>query len=275
MDKIREQIDTALGSSSQDSRWAAALALEGFADEKWASEQLENLRSDEDPFVRNVARRALSNHAGSALTAISYNSGLTVKSSKWNQTSKVPLSDARAFDHGLVVEIIRNHLASVSSLPVGLQIPQANSVDRIISVAKSLGTDSSLGELPWKAEISKRQVFYYRDAAIWLGILGDEDQKLRYLGAEIGIDSGKLLERFGAISGLLIRRHPVVKEAVAAFLRTGAIPKISVFTSLMETVHHQVSTKESIKMGSSTAKRRLDTARAWASWVTERIPPEK
>lgn len=273
MNDIRPQIFRALESGSQDSRWAAALALEGYVHESWARVLLEELLDDRDSFIKGVAARALNRRSvGSDFMRVT-SARPASKIARKVTSSELPHDVAKAFDYGSVRSMLEQHLGSEARLPIGRKIPQANSVDRVIAVARLLGRDGSINGASWQAEISSRQVLYYRDAALWLGLLDDSNDTLHYLGGELGIESGSLFERFSAISGALIRSHPVVQSALGSFLNDGMLPRISVFNTHLVELHRRTSVEGAAPMGPSTAKRRLDTARAWTQWITSKIPP--
>ena len=272
MNDIHAQILRALESGSQENRWAAALALEGYVHESWALEQLAGLQGDGDSFVREIAARALGRQQGTLGFKGDTPSKSTSRSRAKETSSLIALDAASQFDPDSVRSMLERHVRSEPRIPIGRRIPQANSVDKIISVARFLGRDGSVAGTSWQAEISSRQVLYYRDAALWLGLLDDPNDNLEYLGDKLGLDSGTLFDRFGAISEAIIRTHPVVQLAVSSFLEDGRIPQINVFIRNLEQLHQTVSAEGAIPMGPSTTKRRLDTARAWTQWITSRIP---
>lgn len=272
MNDVHAEILRALESGSQENRWAATLALEGYAHEKWASEQLEKLLGNPDPFLAEVSARALRRQPADPKFKRGISPGSASRTASKDMSSAIPLEASKQFQFEPVKSMLEQHLSAEPRTPVGGKIPQANAVDRVISVARLLGRDGSVTGTSWQAEISSRQVLYYRDAALWLGLLDDANGNLEYLGAELGVDSGSLFDRFSAISGLLVRSHPVVNKAVCSFLEDGRLPRIGVFTNLLEQLHRDISAQGALPMGPSTAKRRLDTARAWTQWIASRIP---
>lgn len=258
---MKNDILSALASNQAEIRWAAALTLERHSDEEWALEELEKLVGDQDPYISSIAARALveAGRTGHQTSLIS--------DEKANQDAPVEtLERLDGTQKALVIERLTELLAAPSSRGKA-PIPQANSVDRILQVSRIATGDIRPSRISELSGISSRQVDYYINAAIWMGLSKNDFGIFRYLGNELGVENPDPLERHLAVSRLLVQSHDVVRFGLKYFLMSGELPQIVDFEKELLSMLNSEFGQSLRRISGSTNGRRLDTARAWLVWV--------
>jgi len=179
--------------------------------------------------------------------------------------SKVPESSFRALMAAPIAEVTR-----------GVPYPQADSIDRIVSLLIFISeSDGSV----FKEDVAAQQVFvkrqadYYINAARYLGFVKEDPAGQTYFLTQTGIDvveSGPSRR-----TGILLQRitsDPVVRQILTEGPTTSAWISSSAINVGIASIRGLIDDGKIQGVGEqSTIERRAQTMAAWAYWSLEHI----
>lgn len=176
-------------------------------------------------------------------------------------SEEVPLASRRI--KRLTKEQANIILAEVATIqePTGVPFPQANSLDKVIELCRSLDMhDMTLDEIANRFSFTTRQASYYANAGVYLGLT----KKVTYPNRGIELDTlGKLYlscnaEESNAFLARVVLRHKPFKETFRLLAQSGSMPDKDRIADLIDTYTNCTG---------STPKRRASTVAAWIEWI--------
>ncbi len=165
-----------------------------------------------------------------------------------------------------IIEIINNEKLTVETKDI--PFPQADSFDRLLQVCDIIKSKKKVNkqEIMTHNGISNRQVDYYINAGIYLGLIEKiKEQNIEYMLTRLG--NGILCLDYKNKSlqlSRLILKHKVFKDSLSLYINKNGLPTKSEIINIMK--NNQIQ-----EMNDTTTKRRSSTILSWIDWILSLI----
>ena len=206
-----------------------------------------------------------------------YNSITLVKEKKY----RLKNSSSYIINTQTIQEIL--HTISIIKEPTGVPFPQADSFERVINLCEILYNNASCKhtkcslsasyDFKQRDSFEMRQVSYYTDAAIYLGLIKKESTlsngyyfKLTPTGETLF--TAKSISERQLIFIKAILSHKVFNETLKLYLKKAEEPSKKEIVTIMKTANLQNVCAE------TTFWRRASTVLSWVNWILNTIEEE-
>lgn len=156
------------------------------------------------------------------------------------------------------------------SEPRGIPFPQADSFDRVVDLMEAIYEKPKTPEdISIKYDFDYRQGQYYSRAGMYLGLLKNDNGKIKITEIGENILQKNKRERYLAITKKILK-HKVFYEALKMYLDKTAPPsKNEIYRKVMDKNKENLYKTGGGILSMRTLKRRSGTVKCWIEWILD------